>query len=323
MLDSRRRKLSLCFTSSNKINDWKVKQVIRFLKDHKITYKIFRLPKLDITNKEDLDVLLDYLQSVNNKFIRFTTINFDNAKLETNFHKKYSDYLKDEGFEGDLESIFKYFSSKGVMLYLDKFENVIVDHESVVPKTLACVIISQSSVIKPEDREKIPEELRKTIKTLAINYIKGVDNYVQMCRQILTVVEWFEQIDEIKFSLPSTAPIVLGNIMKNFYQKVSRSIEVKTIYSKKTGSDVVARNSLMMMAYIHPTKNEKVKDYYNLKKVSFTTDVGIDKKASEEWMKILNPDKVKFEFYPLEERLNEEIKDIYDTSYRVDFDNQH
>jgi predicted transcriptional regulator len=212
-----------------------VKKVISFLKNHKITYKIFKLPKLDITNREDLDVLLDYLKKVNNKFVRFTTINFDNARLESVFHKKYSEYLRDEGFEAESAKIFRYFSSKGVMLYLDKLEQIVVDHESVVPKTLACVIISQNSDIKFEDREKIPEELRKTIKTLAINYIKGVDNYVQMCSQILKIVDWFDRIEEIKFSLPSTAPIVLGNILKNFYQKVGSSIEVKTIYSKKTG----------------------------------------------------------------------------------------
>jgi diaminopimelate epimerase len=79
----------------------------------------------------------------------------------------------------------------------------------------------------------------------------------------------------------------------------------------------------MMMAYIHPTKNEKVKDYYKVKKVSFTSDAGIDQKSSEEWMKILNPDKVKFEFYPLEERLDEEIKDIYETTHVVDNGNEH
>ena len=124
-----------CFSYCDKLNDWKTKEIVKFLKTYPIVYKIFRLPVLNIVSNEDLDSLIAFLKGINNKFLRYTSINFDHTKLEAKFHKSYSQLLIEQGLEKESERIHDYFSSKGIMIYPESMDKLTAT-ETIVPKSL-------------------------------------------------------------------------------------------------------------------------------------------------------------------------------------------
>ena len=79
-------------------------------------------------------MLLNFCEGINNKFLRFTIINFDHTKLETNFHENYTSLLINEGLKEESNQIHKYISSKGIFLDLKDLD-AHNKTESKVPKT--------------------------------------------------------------------------------------------------------------------------------------------------------------------------------------------
>lgn len=102
-------------------------------------------------------------------------------------------------------------------------------------------MLSQNTAILDSHKDNLDPTLRSSVKSLNINYIKGINNYVDMCTQVLKVVGWFDQISNIKFSVPSANPSCTTNILVNFYSKIANSIEIK-VTSSHHQSQVVAKN---------------------------------------------------------------------------------
>lgn len=200
LLDDRRRRLTLCFSYSDKLLNWKLKDIVKLFREYPILYKIFKMPYLNIISNEDLDCLLSFCQDINNKYLRFTTINFDHIKLETDFHSRYSALLKEQELDKESESLHTYISSKGFFLDMNSVadQNIIA---SSVPKTTCCIMLSKESTITDEKMKKIPKEMRSSIRNLKINYIKDVTSYIDFCSQNSKILDWFDQIDDIKFSV--------------------------------------------------------------------------------------------------------------------------
>lgn len=100
--------------------DWKLADIVKFLKKYPIVYKIFKLPQLNIFTNEDVKTLINYCKEINNKFLRFTVINFDHTKLEQSFCDSYNQLLYDQGLEDKKEQIYQYMSNKGILEDLNR-----------------------------------------------------------------------------------------------------------------------------------------------------------------------------------------------------------
>ena len=187
LLDKRRRRLSLCFSYSDKLLNWKLGEIVQFLKEYPVLIKIFKLPYLSITSSSDLALLMTFFKKVDNRFIRFTTINFEKVALETEFHSKYKELLKKQGLNHESETFYHYISNKGIFLNMnDNSSNIGNDQE--VPKTTCCIMLSQDSVVNEANLEIIDEPIRDSITWLKINYIKNTNDYISFCDQSKRIV---------------------------------------------------------------------------------------------------------------------------------------
>ena len=292
LLDDRRRRLSLCFSYSDKLLNWKLKDIVAFLRQYPILYKIFKLPYLNIITAGDLDRLLDFCQGIDNRFLRFTTINFDHVKLETGFHTRYTALLQDQGLEAESAAIHHYISSKGI--FLDA--NNLGDHASTastVPKTICCIMLSADSTITNEKKEVIDNQILDNIRHLKINFIKEINSYIDFCNQNKKIVDWFKQIDDIKFSVTNVTPACLTNVLLHFNEKIRDSIEVRSNV-KANKLQVEAENCYIMVLYVDTETNSSKKQIYKAQKVRYesindTLDVnqiGCNGYNRDEWTQI-------------------------------------
>ena len=176
-------------------------------------------------------------------------------------------------------------------------------------------MLSQNTVINDTHKDNLDPVLRSSVKSLNINYIKGINNYVNMCSQVLKVVDWFDQISNIKFSVPTANPSAVINILVNFYSKIANSIEVK-VTSSHYQCQVVAKNCIIMVLFVNASTNETMKKFYKAKRIEYDTTSDTFKTDSrEEWTEVKNISSLKIQFEDFEERKESEIKDIYETSY--------
>lgn len=287
LLDDRRRKLSLCFSYSDKLLDWKLKDIIKFLKKYPIVYKIFKLPQLNIVAMDDVKALLNFCENINNKFLRFTTINFDHTKLETLFHENYSALLVKEGLTDESGKIHQYISSKGIFLDINNLEGQ-NKTDSMVPKTTCCIMLSQDNTIRNDDKFKISETLRNSITTLKINYIKTMTNPLSMCDQVVRVVGWFDQIKDIKFSMTQAPDNILTNIILNFHNIIANSIEMK-LNSYIPDAEIEAKKCHLCIRYIDQNTNNSVMKFYKAKYLSLKSSADIlNTDSEEEWTPMTN-----------------------------------
>lgn len=172
LLDDRKRKLALWFSYSSELLNWKLKDIIEFLDKYPIIYKIFQLPHLNVISASDLETLIRFCQRVDNKFLRFTTLNFDHIKLETDFHERYSDLLEGEGLQEQSERVHHYISSKGILIdanSLGEFSHV----PTSVPKTSCWVMLTRDTLI--DENFKLDDSLKQSIRDIKINYIKEIN----------------------------------------------------------------------------------------------------------------------------------------------------
>ena len=128
-------------------------------------------------------------------------------------------------------------------------------------------------------------------------------------------VEWFDQIDHIKFSLATASLSLTQTILHALYKTIGKSIEFKTASHNKDCIEIIGQNSLIMMMYLNQTSNKIQRDFYRIKSSIISVPFkDVSTTQDDEWVSIQNPSRIKFEFQDIENRKCEEIKDIYETS---------
>lgn len=193
------------FIYSEKVNSKSVPEILKFIKAYPIIYKIFKLPALRFLSEDELNGFLRFADGIDNEFIRFTSVNFDDSKLELKFHTEYSDLLDAKDLQDKKEEIHTYYTSKGVMIDLNSLNRM--NHlELLTPQTMAIVLMSPDTEINDEVLYKLDARLKSTITSLGINYLKNDEDYMSICSKVEKLVGWFDQIKNLKFNFLRAPP---------------------------------------------------------------------------------------------------------------------
>lgn len=187
-----------------------------------------------------MEILIDYLETINNKFVRFSQLNFDKTTLEALFIERYTSILESNGLEEQSQELHKYVSTKGKVINPAKMEGL-SNAEFKVPISTICLLLTENPDIREEQKENLSMSLQKSVRSLHINCMKPMDDYLAVCSNVIKAVEWFENIETLKFSVSKAPTSCLVNVLLNFYKKIGEYIEIK-VSGMKGNKKIVARN---------------------------------------------------------------------------------
>lgn len=98
---------------------------------------------------------------------------------------------------------------------------------SNTPKTTCVVIVAPETILTDSHTDNLSEELKETIKTLKLNYIKWVYDYAAMGAQVAKIVKWFPNINEVMFNLNDIPTACINNIIHHFDEIVKENLQLK------------------------------------------------------------------------------------------------
>ena len=149
------------------------------MKKYPIIYKIFKLPTLYFTSENEFEEFINFSKEINNKFLRFTHINFENSRLEIKFHKEYSNLLIEQDLGEEKDKIHTYFSSKGILFSPENVDKI-QKTSSFIPLSHACVILTQNTFISEGQLDPLGKDMKTNIKSLGVNYMNEETDYLRM-----------------------------------------------------------------------------------------------------------------------------------------------
>lgn len=319
-LTDRRREMVFSFTEPDKANSRCASDIIKFLKSNPIVYKIFKLPAMKFTSEGELGSFLKFADSINNEFLRFTSVNFDDSKLEYKFHEEYCALLDSKGLEEKKKLIHNYYSSKGVIINLNAIEKV-KKVDLSVPQTMAIVLMTPGTDVTDELLEGLDPELKQNITSLGINYLKHDNDYMEICHKSRKLIEWFDEIKHLKFNFLKAPASCVNNIVLNLHDVVTESLEIKVNQNFYSKTSIEAKNCLLMTCFFNTQQNENERKIFKAKRVSYSASPeGLNLNTSENWQKICDFSSLKIEFLTPKE---EDEREAPHTNYFANIDQSY
>ncbi|CAI2364124.1 unnamed protein product [Moneuplotes crassus] len=318
-LTDRRRQLAFAFTYSEKINDRTAKDIIKFIQKFPILYKIFKLPNLKFTSGDEVNNFLKFADKINNEFLRFTHVNFDDCKLEQKFYEDYSALLDSKGLEEKKQQIHTYYSSKGVMINLAN-PNMTTKLDLSIPQVLAIALMNPETNVSSDELDQLDPKLKSHVTSLGINYLKNDNDYMGICSRVKVLVNWFDNIENLKFSFLEAPPSCVNNILLNFSGLVN-TIEIKVNKNHLPRTTIEAKNCYLQCCYYSHQKMEAENKVFFAKKVTFASPPeGLNNNKEENWQNIKD-----FSFLRIEgiRELEIEESNVLETQFRASLDHNH
>mmetsp|Transcript_4198 Transcript_4198/g.3520 ORF Transcript_4198/g.3520 Transcript_4198/m.3520 type:complete len:391 (+) Transcript_4198:549-1721(+) len=166
---------------------------------------------------------------------------------------------------------------------------------TIIPQTQACVILNPETNVNFTENT-LNEQLRTHVKSLSVNYLKDENDYMIMCSKIKKIVNLFDEIEHLKINVLNAPEALVNNVLINFHDIITKSIEIKINTIAPSHSMIVARNSELQVCFVNPLTNDSERKYFKASKVTFNADPQyLDIQEFERWTPISKFSKLKIE----------------------------
>ena len=192
--------------------------------------------------------------------------------------------------------------------------------DSVIPQTHACIIMGPNTTTNFTN-QSLPEDLRMSIKSLGVNYLKNDEDFMTMCSKVSDVVSLFNEIEQLKFNVMNAPDALVNNIILNLHDKVTKRIEIKVNVISPNHSTFVAKNCQLQLMYVNPVTNANEKKFFTASQVQFNADSkNLNTNKFEGWTKIANFSRLILEDLHF---LDPKYEDIWETNYSINLNSTH
>ncbi|CAI2364973.1 unnamed protein product [Moneuplotes crassus] len=265
----KRRELKFCFIYGGSGRVHSAKEVIQLVKKYPILYKIFDLPVLMVTSQKEANCFLKFLKEADLEYLRFTSILFQHIKHEAKFWKSMRSIL--EVSEQNSEQFGTSLELNDSVDLLDKRD------------------FRNKSLFNNSDLDQIDPKLKSHVTSLIINkFEKDLYDTNVILRGVKLLVDWFDNIKNLKLNFTYTDPCRDNYILLNFHDRVTESIEVNITKKLATREVIEAKDCYFRSCFYNHTTGYNDRRFFVARKVLIKSPINIlNKNRKENWQPLI------------------------------------